>query len=66
MLWNPECKDQPGRADLTPVYREERAGDVKHSVAELSKAAALLGYNPVVSFKEGLAVTVQWYKSVLR
>jgi len=55
-----------GRPDLTPVYRPERAGDVKHSVANLSRAEAILNYRPIVPFRQGLAVTVKWYESVLK
>ena len=54
-----------GRPELTPVYRPERAGDVKHSLADLSQAQSLLGYQPIVGFKQGLAETVKWYASVL-
>ena len=41
----------------------ERAGDVKHSLADLSQARKLLGYQPVVDFEEGLRKTVDWYRS---
>lgn len=54
-----------GRPDLTPVYAEERAGDVKHSLADLSLADAMLGYRPLVSFAAGLEPTVRWYRGVL-
>jgi len=53
------------RADLTPVYKPERAGDVKHSLADLSLTKQHLDYRPVVGFGDGLAITVKWYKSVL-
>jgi nucleoside-diphosphate-sugar epimerase len=46
----------------TPIYGPERAGDVKHSLADVSKAAAALGYKPVVDFEEGLRRTVDWYR----
>lgn len=39
----------------------ERAGDVKHSLADISKAKELLGYEPEVGFGEGLEKTVQWF-----
>ena len=55
-----------GRADLKPVHAPERAGDVKHSQADLTKARRVLGYEPVVDFREGLRATVEWYKQVLR
>ena len=54
-----------GRPDLTPEYRPERAGDVKHSLADLSVARRLLGYEPVVGFPDGLRATVEWYRTAL-
>lgn len=44
------------------AYAAERAGDVKHSLADISRAEKHLGYRPRVSFEEGLKRTVQWYK----
>jgi UDP-glucose 4-epimerase len=44
----------------------ERAGDIKHSLADISLAEKLMGYNPVVGFKEGLARTVAWYRTQVR
>ena len=55
-----------GRPDLKPTYAPERAGDVKHSQADLSKARDVLGYRPVVQFHDGLAETVKWYREVLK
>jgi nucleoside-diphosphate-sugar epimerase len=43
-------------------YAPERAGDVKHSLADLSLTEKHLGYKPKVSFEEGLRRTVEWYK----
>ena len=43
-------------------YGPPRSGDIKHSLADISKAAAALGYKPVVDFKEGLRRTVEWYR----
>jgi len=51
-------------ADVEPVYAEERAGDVKHSHADISKAARLIGYKPLVSFEEGLKRTVDYFVSL--
>lgn len=45
-------------------YGPERAGDVKHSLADLSLAKRHLGYRPTVNFEEGLRRTVEWYRSV--
>jgi UDP-glucose 4-epimerase len=53
-----------GRPDLKPEYRDERAGDVKHSLADLSAAKVLLGYAPIVDFMAGLKTTVEWYRSM--
>jgi nucleoside-diphosphate-sugar epimerase len=55
-----------GRADLRPVYAPARAGDVKHSQADLAKVRQVIGYDPVVNFREGLRATVEWYMQVLR
>ncbi|MGC2109911.1 MAG: SDR family oxidoreductase [Candidatus Korobacteraceae bacterium] len=43
-------------------YAAERAGDVKHSLADISRAEAKLKYRPLVSFEEGLRRTVEWYR----
>jgi nucleoside-diphosphate-sugar epimerase len=48
---------------VDPVYAEPRAGDVRDSQADIGKARALLGYQPRVSFEEGLRRTIQWYRA---
>ncbi len=53
---------QTAGSDLAPKYGPERAGDVKHSLADVSKAAQLLGYKPKVTVKEGLKTTFEWYR----
>lgn len=45
-----------------PAYGPERGGDIKHSLAEISKAERSLGYKPIVDFEEGLRRTVDWYR----
>lgn len=45
-----------------PKYAAARSGDVKHSLADISKAESGLGYKPVVDFEEGLRRTVEWYR----
>jgi len=45
-----------------PKYGPERGGDIKHSLADFSKAEAGLGYKPKVDFEEGLRRTVDWYR----
>jgi len=45
---------------LEPIYEQARAGDVKDSQADISKAEALLGYTPIVALEEGLRHTLEW------
>jgi nucleoside-diphosphate-sugar epimerase len=46
-----------------PEFRPARAGDVRHSYADVSKAKRVLGYAPAVGFREGLARTIAYYRS---
>ena len=46
-----------------PAYREVREGDIKDSLADITRARHALGYEPKVDFREGLRKTVEWYKS---
>jgi nucleoside-diphosphate-sugar epimerase len=50
-------------ARVEPLYAEPRAGDVKDSQADISKASRILGYSPTVSFDDGLQKTVAWYRA---
>ena len=50
-------------ATVDPTYVETRAGDVRDSQADISKAQRILGYSPAVSFEDGLRKTVEWYRS---
>ncbi len=45
-----------------PAYGPPRAGDIRHSLADISMARELLGYVPQVDFREGLGRTVEWYR----
>ncbi|HEX8610596.1 MAG TPA: SDR family oxidoreductase [Telluria sp.] len=47
--------------DYQPEYAEFRAGDVRHSQADISKAARLLGYQPTHRLEEGLQEALDWY-----
>jgi len=49
--------------NVEPIYAEPRAGDVKDSQADISKARRVLGYEPSVTFEEGLEKTVAWYRT---
>ncbi|HEX3014029.1 MAG TPA: SDR family oxidoreductase [Methanobacterium sp.] len=50
--------------DVKPIYENERSGDIKHSLADISKAKSL-GYDPKADFKEELTETVEWFRKVL-
>jgi len=48
---------------VDPQYAAPRSGDVKDSLADITKARKLLGYSPLVTFEEGLKRTVEWYRA---
>jgi UDP-N-acetylglucosamine/UDP-N-acetyl-alpha-D-glucosaminouronate 4-epimerase len=47
----------------TVEYAQERGGDIKHSLADITKAQTRLGYRVLVNFEDGLRRTVEWYKT---
>lgn len=49
-----------------PQYRDFRAGDVRHSQADISKAKSILGYEPLYNIAQGLEVAMPWYTQFLR
>jgi UDP-N-acetylglucosamine 4-epimerase len=49
--------------DIPAHYREERKGDVRHSLANVSKAHQLIGYKPAVTIQKGLQTTFEWYRT---
>jgi len=51
--------------DISPVYADARAGDIKHSQADITRAKERLSYVPRVSFEEGLRDTIEWYRENL-
>ena len=51
--------------DIEPNFGPDRAGDIKHSNADISKAKELLGYNPDYDFEKGIAIAIEWYKENL-
>jgi len=51
--------------DIQPIYGPDRKGDIKHSNADISKAKALLGYDPDWDFQRGIAAAIVWYKENL-
>lgn len=50
---------------IEPVFGPDRAGDIKHSNADISKAKEMLGYNPDWSFERGIEAAIEWYKENL-
>lgn len=46
---------------ISPIFEKERAGDIKHSNADISKAMEMLNYNPKYSFEEGITEAIEWY-----
>ena len=51
---------------VEPNFGPDRAGDIKHSNADISKARKLLGYNPEYDFSKGIALAIEWYKENLQ
>ncbi len=51
--------------DIQPNFGPDRAGDIRHSNADISKARELLGYNPEWSFERGIKAAIEWYKANL-
>jgi UDP-N-acetylglucosamine 4-epimerase len=47
--------------NIEPIHKDFRPGDVRHSLADIGKAKALLGYHPEYSVKQGLDRTAEWY-----
>jgi len=45
------------------AYGPPRSGDVKHSLADITRSEEILGYRPIISFAEGLHASVEWYKT---
>jgi len=52
-----------GKGDVAPRYEPPRRGDVRHSLADLTRARELLGYEPKVSLEDGLRRTFDWWKT---
>jgi UDP-N-acetylglucosamine 4-epimerase len=52
---------RPQHVPLAPQYGAFRAGDVRHSQADIAKAARLLGYVPTHDLTQGLRQTIAWY-----
>lgn len=58
-----ELKDLIGRPEVVAEFREPRVGDVRHSLADITRARELLGFEPTVDLREGLKRTIDWWKT---
>ncbi len=54
-----------GKGDVEPIFGPSRAGDIRHSNADISKARELLGYDPEYDFERGIKEAIDWYKENL-
>jgi nucleoside-diphosphate-sugar epimerase len=54
------------KSNIDAVYGQIRAGDVRHSLADISLAKKMIGYEPLVYFDEGLERAIDWYTANLR
>lgn len=59
-------RHKPEAAASTPAYRDFRTGDVRHSLADISKARNLIGYAPEYDVRKGLEQAGAWYAQNLR
>jgi UDP-N-acetylglucosamine/UDP-N-acetyl-alpha-D-glucosaminouronate 4-epimerase len=57
-----EIKELTGKADEIADYQQPRAGDVLHSLADISRARELLEFEPQVGLREGLQLTIDWWR----
>ncbi len=51
---------------IEPKYVESRLGDIRHSLASISKARHFLSYSPIWNFRDGFLETINWYKANLQ
>jgi nucleoside-diphosphate-sugar epimerase len=58
-----ELKNLTGKHEVVVDYQESRAGDVKHSLADISRARNLLGFEPRLDLRSGLQLTIDWWKN---
>ena len=52
--------------DIEPIYGPDRAGDIKHSNADISKARTLLNYDPQWDFERGIKASIEWYREYFK
>jgi UDP-N-acetylglucosamine 4-epimerase len=66
LINNSTAKEMPEVKNTNPIYQDFRPGDVRHSLADISRANKLLFYQPAYSLHEGLDKTAIWYLGKLR
>ena len=57
-----ELKSLTGKGEMEADYQPARSGDVRHSLADISRARELLGFEPTVELRKGLELTIDWWK----
>lgn len=57
-------KEFTGKTHIKPTFASPRKGDVRRSLADITKAKELIGYEVLVDFRRGLQLTVEWYKKL--
>jgi len=60
-----EIKKLLGKENIEPIYAPPRPGDIKHSLADVTKAKKVIGYEPLISFEQGIRQAIDWYKENL-
>ncbi len=60
------AENRPEVAEIKPVYRDFRPGDVRHSLADIGKARKMISYVPVFSVRKGLRCAAKWYCSAFQ
>ena len=48
--------------DIDPIHQDPRPGDIRHSFADITRAQEVLKYEPKISLREGLQITIRWYQ----
>ena len=59
------CRHKPEATAATATHRDFRAGDVRHSLADITRARTLLGYEPAFDVRQGLRLAGDWYAANL-
>jgi UDP-N-acetylglucosamine/UDP-N-acetylgalactosamine 4-epimerase len=66
LIKNSLCSHMPEAGGIAPEYGPFRKGDVRHSLADISRARELLGYTPLYSVARGMEESIQWYVETMK